>query len=226
MRQRRYQPLVRPSTRGFLSQTRPYRQEHSKTVDGRSYTVYQVSTILYPTMAGDRSIGPATMTVPEESCIDWPSARNCPGAFLPLEERGGADQFDYDTPSIELTVQPLPPGWPALYSGAVGKLTIESAVNKITTTVGDPIVLSVTISGEGNIEKLPSPLWPKLNDWRSFEESGSHEVGVVDGRLTGSKSYELLMIPEAPGKFDLPTIEYAYFNPEKPRSMSRSRPIR
>ena len=203
-----------PEYSGFMNQTLPYRQEYSVTIDEHTYTVYQVSTILYPTMAGDRSIGSATMTVPEESCIDWPSARNCPGAFLPLEERGGADQFDYDTPLIDLTVQPLPPRRPALFSGAVGRFSIDSAMNKVTTTVGDPITLKVTISGEGNIEKLPPPLWPKLTDWRSFEESGSHEAGVVNGRLIGSKSYELLMIPEVPGSFDLPTIEYAYFDPD------------
>ena len=203
-----------PEYSGFLDQARPDRQEYSESVDDRIYTVYQVTTILYPMMAGDLSIGPATMIVPEESCIDWPSARNCPGAFLPLEERGGADQFDYDTHSLRLTVQPLPQRLPALFSGAVGRLSIVSAVNKVTTTVGDPITLKVTISGEGNIEKLPSPPWPKLADWRSFEESSSHQVGTVNGILAGSKSYELLMIPEIPGNFDLPTIEYAYFDPE------------
>ena len=203
-----------PEYTGFLDQARPYRQEYSESVDDRVYTVYQVSTILYPMMAGDLSIGPATMTVPLESCIDWPSARNCPGAFLPLEERGGGDQFDYDTPSLELIVRALPPGWPALYSGAVGKLTIESAVNTVTTTVGDPITLSVTISGEGNIENLPSPPWPKLTDWRSFDGSASNEVGIDNGILVGSRSFELMLIPEVPGNFDLPTIEYAYFDPE------------
>ena len=203
-----------PKFSGFIDQTRPPRQKYLETVDNRSYTVYQVSTILYPTMSGDLAIGSATMTVPEESCIDWPSARNCPGAYLPPEERGGPDQFDYDTPSIQLTVRPLPPRWPGSFSGAVGRFAIDSAVNKVTTTVGDPITLSVTISGEGNIEKLPSPLWPKLTDWRSFDRSGTQSAGVVNGRLTGSRSFELLMIPEVPGSFELPTIEYAYFDPD------------
>ena len=203
-----------PQFSGFMNQTWPTRQEYWETVDDRSYTVYQVSTILYPTMAGDRSIGSATMTVPEESCIDWPSARNCPGAYLPPEERGGADRFDYDTPSLKLTVQPLPPRRPGSFSGAVGRFSIDSAVNKVTTMVGDPITLRVTISGEGNIEKLPGPLWPKLKEWRSFDGAASHTVGVVNGRLVGSRSFELLMIPEVPGRFELPTIEYAYFDPD------------
>ena len=203
-----------PEYSGFLDQVRPSRQEYSESVDDRVYTVYQVSTILYPMMAGDLSIGPATMIVPLESCIDWPSARNCPGAFLPLEDRGGADKFDYDTHSIRLTVQPLPQGLPALFSGAVGNFSIVSEVNKAATTVGDPITLLVTISGEGNIEKIPSPIWPDLTDWRSFDESGSHKASVVNGRLTGSRVFELLMIPEAPGTFDLPPVEYSYFDPD------------
>ena len=45
-----------PEFSGFMNQTWPTRQEYSVTVDDLSYTVYQVSTILYPTMAGDRSI--------------------------------------------------------------------------------------------------------------------------------------------------------------------------
>ena len=203
-----------PKFSGFINQTPPPRQEYSETVDDRTYTVYEVSTILYPAMAGDLSIGPATMIVPEESCIDWPSPRNCPGAYLSPMDRGGADQFDYDTPLIDLTVQPLPPRQPGSFSGAVGRFTIDSAVNKVTTTVGDPITLRVTISGEGNIEKLPGPLWPKLTDWRSFDGARSHSTSIVNRRLAGSRSYELLMIPESLGTFDIPPIEYAYFNPD------------
>ncbi len=215
-----------PEYSGFLNQAQPYRQDYSETAGGRSYTVYQVSTILYPTMSGNLSIGSATMTVPEESCMDWPSTRNCPGAFLPPEDRGGADRFDYDTPSIRLTARPLPPRPPDSFSGAVGKFAIEAAVNKVTTTLGDPITLTLTISGEGNIEKLPSPQWPETSGWRSFDESGSHKADVLNGRLTGSKTFELLMIPEMPGEFDIPAIAYAYFDPDAEEYVTIStRPI-
>ena len=203
-----------PKFSGFINQTPPPRQEYSETVDDRTFTVYEVSTILYPAMAGDLSIGSATMIVPEESCIDWPSPRNCPGAYLSPMDRGGADQFDYDTALIDLTVQPLPPRWPGSFSGAVGRFTIDSTVNRVTTTVGAPLTLRVTIAGEGNIEKLPGPLWPKLTGWRSFDGTRSHRTSVVNRRLAGSRSYELLMIPESHGTFDIPAIEYAYFDPD------------
>ena len=179
-----------PDFAGFWNPVEPEERAYTTTVNGRRYMVSETETILFSILSGDVTIGRGTMS-----------------RFGPTREATQSNQVDLD-------VRPLPLNEPPAFTGAVGTFTIDSAVNKVTTSVGDPITLRVTIAGEGNIEKLPGPLWPKLTGWRSFDGAGSHRARVVNRRLVGSRSYELLMIPEVPGTFDLPPVEYAYFDPD------------
>ena len=203
-----------PEFSGFMNRVRPTRQQYSEIVDDRSYTVYQVSTVLYPIMAGDLSIGSGTMTVPEESCIDWPSARNCPGAFLPLTDRGEPAQFDYDTPLIDLAVQPLPAEDPGSFTGAVGSFRIRTSIDTSRVKVGDSVTLTVTVTGEGNLAGLPDLAWPQISDLRSM--SGGHEVNssVAEGILTETKTFRRILIPQRPGSYTIPPVHYSYFDPQ------------
>ena len=179
-----------PDFAGFWNPVEPEEREYTTTVNGRNYHVSETDTILFSILSGDVTIGRGTMS------------------------RFGPNRQATQSNQVDLNVRPLPLNEPPAFTGAVGKFTIDSAVNKVMTTVGDPITLRVTIVGEGNIEKLPGPLWPKLTGWRSFDGAGSDRTRVVNRRLVGSRSDELLIIPESPGSFDLPPVEYAYFDPD------------
>ena len=179
-----------PDFAGFWNPVEPEEREYTTSVNGRDYRVSETDTILFSILSGEVTIGRGTMS-----------------RFGPSRQATQSNQVDLD-------IRPLPLNEPPAFTGAVGRFTIDSAVNRVTTMVGEPITLRVTIAGEGNIEKLPGPLWPKLTGWRSFDGAGSHRTGVVNRRLVGARSYELLMIPDVPGTFDLPPVEYAYFDPE------------
>ena len=178
-----------PDFAGFWNPVEPEDREFTTTVNRRNYVVSETDTFLFSILSGDVTIGRGTMS------------------------RFGPNRQATQSNQVDLNVRPLPLNEPPAFTGAVGRFTIDSAVNKVTTTVGDPITLRVTISGEGNMEKLPGPVWPKITGWRSFDDAGSHRTRVVNRRLVGTRSYELLMIPEVAGTFDLPAVEYAYFDP-------------
>ena len=179
-----------PDFAGFWNPVEPEEREYTTSVNGRDYRVSETDTILFSILSGEVTIGRGTMS-----------------RFGPSRQATQSNQVDLD-------IRPLPLNEPPAFTGAVGRFTIDSAVNRVTTMVGEPITLRVTIAGEGNIEKLPGPLWPKLTGWRSFDGAGSHRTGVVNRRLVGARSFDLLMIPDVPGTFDLPPVEYAYFDPE------------
>ena len=178
-----------PDFVGFWNPVEPEERGYTTTINGREYVVSETDTILFSILSGDVTIGRGTMS------------------------RSGPNRQATQSNQVDLNVRPLPLSEPSAFTGAVGRFTIDSAVNKVTTTVGEPLTLRVTIAGEGNTEKLPGPLWPKLTGWRSFDGAGSHRTRVVNGRLVGTRAYELLMIPEVAGTFDLPAVEYAYFDP-------------
>ncbi len=179
-----------PDFAGFWNPVDPEEREYTTTINGRRYLVSETDTILFSILSGDVTIG-----------------RGATSRFGSIRQSAQSNQVDLD-------VRPLPLNEPPAFTGAVGTFTIAAAVNKVTTTVGDPITLRVTLSGQGNIEKLPGPLWPKLTGWRSFDGAGSHSARILDGKLVGSRSYDLLLIPEVSGAFEIPPIEYAYFDPD------------
>ena len=75
------------------------------------------------------------------------------------------------------------------------------------------MLLSVTVSGEGNIEALPEPVWPEFTGWRVFESRLDFDSHVVSGRLTGSRGYEISLVPETTGELIVPEIRYTHFDP-------------
>ena len=95
----------------------------------------------------------------------------------------------------------------------MGSFNINATVDSDTGTLNQPVLLSVTVSGEGNIEALPEPVWPEFTGWRVFESRLDFESHVVAGRLTGSRVYEISLAPEVTGELVVPEISYTHFDP-------------
>ena len=164
------------------------------TAAGRRYNVIETRTILFPTLAGSITIEPTTAT----GVSGIPSA----------------GRVNLATRQIALNVKPLPPNDPGSFTGAVGKYRVEAGIDTREVSVGEPIVLTVEISGQGNIELLPAPKWPEIPGWRAFDNDVSFTESVVDDKMQGTKTFKRMLVPDAPGSYDLPPIEYAYFDPD------------
>ena len=79
--------------------------------------------------------------------------------------------------------------------------------------MNEPVQLTVRVSGEGNIETLPDPAWPEFAAWRVVELPVAAESQVVDGRITGSRTYGIAMVPTKAGQLTIPGIAYTYSEP-------------
>ncbi len=135
-----------------------------------------------------------------------------------------ADPFfdDFDFPDVqeipvklrsrEVTVQvkSLPDNAPASFGGAVGNFTFSSSLNKTSTRTNEPITLKLTISGRGNIKLINEPQFELPGDLEKFDP-------VINSRLdnspSGTKTFEYLIMPKAPGTFTIPSVEFSYFDP-------------
>lgn len=181
-----------PSFTGFLNQRQPEQTQYTTQSAGRTYRVTELHTILFPTTAGENTIEPAVLTIP--------------GGFFSSGEILSTDP-------INVTVKELPPNAPADFTGAVGDFTIEASLNSTETKVNEPVTLNVTISGEGNLEALPDPIWADLPNWRAFESKATTNTRFQDGRLVGTRIYERLLVPTVAGNTAIPAIRYTYFDP-------------
>ena len=118
------------------------------------------------------------------------------------------------TQPVVVDVQPLPPNPPATFNGAVGQYQIKADVDMMETRVNEPISWNVTVAGYGNIDTLPEPIWPETPEWRSFDSNSTINTHVRDGRISGSQTYDRLLVPTQGGQITLPAVEYSFFDPE------------
>lgn len=115
---------------------------------------------------------------------------------------------------ITVNVKPLPAAnRPVDFSGAVGRFSMKALVDRTEVTTNDGITLRVSISGTGNLNLIEKPT---INFPPDFEV---YEPKIIDnfnnkGGSSGTRTYEYLIIPRAPGNFSIDPIQFSYFNPE------------
>ena len=184
-----YEP---PSFTGFWSERQPGQHEYQAQAAGNIYRVTEVRTVLFPSVVGPVTIDSARLTIP-----------------------GGIFQSGrtLQTKPVALDVQPLPPDAPAGFDGAVGQFTLTAGVEPAQGMVNEPLTWRVTLSGQGNLNAAPDPIWPEIPGWRSFESQATVHTEINDGQMVGSRVYERLLIPGAAGEFTIPPLEYVFFDP-------------
>ncbi len=188
------QPIYNPAEfTGFWSVEVDGQTEHRVEAAGKSYLVTQIQTALFPTVVGDLTIEPSELSIPSDFFSQGMSMKTEP---------------------IALTVKPLPADAPDGFEGAVGRFMVQTAVSQEAITLNDSVDWLVRLSGEGNIEQLPDPIWPEGDEWKAIDSEPTIDSEFAADRLLGSAVYERTMIPTTPGELELPAVEYVYFNPE------------
>jgi len=113
--------------------------------------------------------------------------------------------FVYGNP-VSIEVLPIPEeGRPQPYYGAVGRFTIEAALDRDTVKVGSSVKLQLTVRGQGNLEFL------RLPEVDSLE--GFHKLGAAEAQRDADKvvvTYDLTPLSAAIAA--IPAIAWNYFD--------------
>ena len=197
----RYNP---PGFAGFWDSQETQQDEYTETIDSNEYRVVELRTLLFPSVVGAVAIGPAVLEV----------SAGTSGTTSRLESS-----------AVAMEVRPLPAGAPASFTGAVGRFDISASADSTEGKVNEPVRLTVNISGEGNIEALPDPAWPEFAGWRVIESPGSSDSHVVAGQITGSRTYEIILVPEKSGGLTIPEIRHSHFDPLSEQYVQADTPL-
>jgi hypothetical protein len=181
-----------PAFKGFWSEPETDQYDYRVQASGRVYQVAEVRTILFPSVVGPVTIEPARLTIP--------------GSLF----RSGKSLH---TQPVVLDVQPLPPTAPEGFTGAVGQFSLTGAVDVTQSKVNEPLTWQVTLSGRGNLNATPDPIWPEMAGWRGFETEATVHSEAQDGEVVGSRVYERLLVPGVEGEATIPALTYIYFDP-------------
>ncbi|MEQ1860918.1 MAG: BatD family protein [Chthoniobacteraceae bacterium] len=128
---------------------------------------------------------------------------------------GNTAQAMLDTAPVRVRVRTLPEaGRKPGFTGAIGKFELGRPVlSAAEAVVGDPITMTVTLIGEGNLEAIGAPTIETNETWQSFTPTMSVDRDVFSGR--GTKTITYTLIPRVTETRAVPAIPFSYFDPER-----------
>ncbi|CAN5569950.1 hypothetical protein BH09GEM1_BH09GEM1_31310 [soil metagenome] len=169
-------------------------------VGRRCFETLSYRRALFPLFAGRTAIAPAALT------YSLPLSTS----FFSREE-----SFELRTDSVRFTALDVPlNGRPPDFAGAVGEVAALTRVSTGAGRMGDPVVVTLRLEGSGNVKLWPRPAL-KLG-WAAVANGEERvEVDTSRARVRGSKEFDWLVTPRQPGRQDIPSLTYPYFDPER-----------
>ena len=202
-------------------------QVGTEVLNGVQYRVATIKKVaLFPTSAGEKTI----------------PAQGLEASVRVRERRGRRDIFDsfFDDPffgrniaqsvqsePVAIEVLPFPEaGRPVDFSGAVGQFNMAAKVDRNAAKTNEAISLKLTISGAGNIKILEQPQLRFPDAFEVYDPKVSESVDRSNSRISGSKTYEFLLIPRRAGAYEIPAASFSYFDPQQQKyRTSTTKPI-
>jgi len=112
---------------------------------------------------------------------------------------------------FSLHIRPLPlQGRPRYFTGAVGRFQIEATVDRKEVRVGDPILFTLSIRGEGLLDRLAPPQLSALPGWHRFRVLDE----PIESDITGNcRRFTYRIRPLGPESNSVPPVLWSYFDP-------------
>jgi hypothetical protein len=213
--------FIAPESEGFWKVDLPQVPQSVVRRGGASYRVSEVRMALFPTRVGELKIDPARVHVQYRDSRRDP---NDPFSFFGM----GGREREAEPASNPCTVRarPLPKPEPGGFGGAVGRFSMSARFDRDTGAQGQPITWTVTIEGDGNVSSIEGPRFPDLPGCRGIDGGSDVKSRQDVQRVGGSKSFSRVLIPEAAGSLEIPSLAWAYFDPEDGRYHTLTIPAR
>ena len=181
--------------------------------DGSEYVTAAVRRVaLFPTGSGERTMEP--LGIEALVRVRDPRRRDPFGDLF-----GASGLFDRRVPvavasrPVTIDVLPLPAeGRPGSFTGHVGELDLSTSVDRTSVAANEALTFRLDLTGTGNVRALPAPAIAFPGEFEVFPPETSEEIAPGGGSIRGTRSYEYVLIPRAPGSVTIPVVEVAYFD--------------
>ncbi len=224
-----------PSFPGFWSENliadKQKLQQYNQTIDGEQYVVADLRKYsLFPLKAGKTVIDPM-----EIECMVQVRKQTRTRTGDPFFDDFFNDSFfNTSYASVEkamksnplvIQVQPLPAeGKPAGFSGAVGEFTFRSTVDRDKVQVNDAVTLRMTVAGKGNIQLISALPVNFPTDFETYDPKVISDIRSSMEGISGSQTFEYLLIPRKPGQFTIKPVTFTYFDLKKRQYVTLTTP--
>ena len=112
-------------------------------------------------------------------------------------------------------------GRPADFSGAVGRFDFAVSAAPTQAAAGDPVTLTIKISGSGNFDRANTPGVERSDVWKTYKP-GARFAADDSAGYAGTKTFEQALVPMQSGKLVIPALQFSFFDPEVRQYVTRT----
>lgn len=178
------------------------------TRDGQRFSYAAWDIVVTPLRAGEVSLVYSMPIVYEDrSRVE----RDFFGRARPMQER-----ITLTTDSTPIVIRRIPTeGRPDSFRDAVGRFDAVARLSHETLQAGDPLTLTLDVTGEGNIDRLSGPSLGAPPGWRIFPPRVQFTPAPEDPHeRRGTRTFEYVLIPENESVEFTPGFAFSFFDPE------------
>lgn len=206
-----FMPITQPAFNGFTVEDLPIQaslNEIEVLNDQEYYTGVVKKCILFPQKSGNLMINSGTydLTVVQYETVDIGFYQ----ALQPLTKK-----IRMNSNSVAVTVDALPSPQPAEFNGAVGQFSVESSLSSTSFRTNEPVTLTYTVSGTGNIRYIKDVEIDFPNEFEQYSPQHNVDARVSGNNVDGTSVTELTFVPKETGKFTINVPDFVYFDPTK-----------
>lgn len=203
-----------PSFEGFWTKDVSDNQQiqlQNEIIDGVMYQTGLIKrVVLYPQKSGELTIEPMELGV----IVRERSAGRSRSIFDQFF--GGYEDFKRPVKSnpVTIKVNALPSGKPSDFSGLTGSFNMKATLDKTETKANEAVNLKFTISGDGNLYQAQAPVLNFPPDIEVYDPKTADNIKVGNGGISGSRTFEYVLIPRYGGEFEIGPFTFSYYDPK------------
>ena len=182
-------------------------QVNEATLDGKVYRYLPLQkAILLPQKDGTLEIDAMKIEIEEQFYTGRVDVFGIPEI--------GIRKKAYSSGAKNISVKPLPlDNQPAGFTGAVGSYNFAVNADKTQLKANEPLELTVTVQGKGNLDllTLPKPIVPNALELYDPEKINRVAKNMSSG-MQGTKTEKYVIVPQYKGTYTIEPLSFSYFD--------------
>ena len=201
-----------PELNGFWKEKIETSSKHkTENINGIAYNVWEISKMaLTPQRSGSLELDPMSAVITVQIKNNRRNNRfNDPFGFF--DNYQNIDEKIASKPKT-IEVKNLPPE-PINFTGAVGKFQLKAEIDKNIINTNEALKYKLILSGTGNLKLIDQIEVNFPNDFEIYDPEITDKTFISNSGTSGKKIFEYLIIPRYEGKYEIPKINFTYFDP-------------
>ena len=212
---RAFEDIKWPVFNGFWSQETEAPQNLNFTREKVGNQIYQSAVIrrymLMPQQTGTLTIDPSEMVCLVEVLNHPQRSRSILDDFFDMDSYTTVRKR-LSTGKVTVHVSDIPSGAPSSFGGGIGKLSMNVRLTKDSLNANEAASIIVELSGSGNLNLLENPVVVLPPDFESYDAKSTNNFSMGAEGYSGKKTIEYPFIPRGEGVYQIPPVQYSYFD--------------